>query len=322
MTVIMTLATVTAALLIGASLTVLIRFRRRAVRENAQRPPAPLPHDPLTVAVLAGGVPRLTHTVLFRLHAAGRIRSTKRGHTIQPAADGAAASTAVDGILLAKGLGLRITSAEARQALATAGPVDQLTSRLVKDAFLWDTGTTRRWNAWSVAHTVLCIAALGIALTASGGLFEPSAAALGIVAGTGIALRLCVVRLDRLTPAGQAALRQLHAEYKSRDEQEGRSGSHWANLDRPGLHLGTEANGLGVALLGTKAIADAKIRRRIAPDGTKGSGCGGGAVAGAAVAGAAAADPYGNRKPGTGNREPEAGPYEPAARRPAATPRG
>ncbi|MEU6704441.1 TIGR04222 domain-containing membrane protein [Streptomyces wuyuanensis] len=272
MAVVMGTGTVVAALLIGASLAALIGFRGRAVREHAERPAVPPPGDPLAVALLAGGTLRLTHTVLFRLHAAGRIVSTKRGHTVQPPRDAGPAEWAdAERVLLRGGLGTTVTTAKAHQALTASAAAERLTSRLVTDAFLWDAETTRRWRVLALGHGALCVAALFVAIVAGPEPFVP----LAVVAVTGFAARYVFVRLGRLTPAGRSALKSLRTAYESRND------SHWAALDRPGLHLGTEADGLGVALLGTKAIADAKVRRRISPDGGGGSGgCGGGGCGG------------------------------------------
>ncbi|MFF7713792.1 TIGR04222 domain-containing membrane protein [Streptomyces sp. NPDC007988] len=271
MAVVMAIGTAVAALLIGASLTVMIRIRRGAGREHTGQPGVPPPADPLAVALLAGGTLRLTHTVLFRLHAAGRIVSTKRGHTVQPAGEGGPEWTDTERAVLRLGLGSTVTTAKVHQALTGSPAVERLTSRLVADRFLWDEDTTRRWRGPALGHGALCVAALLVAFAAGPEPYVP----LAVVAVAGFAARYAFVRLGRLTPAGRSALASLRAAYESRND------SHWAALDRPGLHLGTEANGLGVALLGTKAIADAKVRRRISPDGGGGSGgCGGGGCGG------------------------------------------
>ncbi|MFC5804466.1 TIGR04222 domain-containing membrane protein [Streptomyces formicae] len=273
MAIIMGLGTAVAALLIGASLTALIRLRRRAEGEHAERAAAPPPDDPLAVALLAGGAQRLTHTVLFRLHAAGRITSTKRGHTVQPPRDGGPDWTDAERALLRKGLGATFTTVKAHEALAASAAVDRLTARLTADSFLWDEETTRRWKRLSLGHGVLCVAALLAAVAAAPDPYAPYLP-LALLAGAGFAAQHAFARLGRLTPAGRSALKWLRTEYDSRN------GSHWAALARPALHLGTEANGLGVALRGTKAISDAKVRRRIDPSGGSNSGgcggCGGG----------------------------------------------
>ncbi|MEU2432903.1 TIGR04222 domain-containing membrane protein [Streptomyces sp. NPDC007861] len=270
----MGVGTAVAALLLGASLTVLIRLRRRAEAEHAKRPAVPPPGDPLAVALLAGGTQRLTHTVLFRLHAAGRIVSGRRGHTVQPPRDGGPDRTDAERALLREGLGATFTTAKAHEALVASAAVERLTSRLVADSFLWDEETTRRWKRLSLGHGLLCVAALLVAVTAAPDPYAPYLP-LALLAAAGFAAQHAFGRLGRLTPAGRSALKWLRAEYETRN------GSHWAALDRgagdaTALHLGTEANGLGVALRGTKAISDAKVRRRIdLSGGSNSGGCGG-----------------------------------------------